>query len=587
MLAIVFLSAGVVLAQPVPEPSGVRTSDTHAGVFKGGAVAADHHLASDAGAQMLALGGNAVDAAVATSFALSVVRPFSCGIGGGGFMVIKFDRDPQHGSLATAINYREQAPAWATPSALAERAESEKASVFGGRAVATPGTVAGLLYALERYGTLPREKVLEPAIRLAQDGFEVDSAYAEAARDASRWIGASAKRRDRFSPLWEHYLKQGKVDVGDRIQVPGQAAAFRLIAQQGAPGFYAGPVAHSLIKATAADTGGVGLTSADLAAFTVRESTPLSCSFQGRTVFTMPPPSSGGIVVVQVLRVLEEHARSLGGKAVSSPEYLHVFIEACKHSFADRARYLGDPDHSPLPMADLLSPTMLATRAGLIDPSRVLPIEGYGWKPEQPAATPRDAGTSHLSVIDGAGNAVACTETINLTFGSYLVAGEFGFPLNNQMDDFLTRPGVPNAFGLVQSERNLPAPGKRPLSSMSPTIVVSESGRAELAVGAAGGPKIISATLLCLLRAIHDRSSAETAINAARVHHQWAPDQLQMETPLFEDAVATELRRIGHALSRTGSIGVAQMVRRSLVGANEVEAACDPRKGGRPAGVNR
>lgn len=585
MLTILALSAAL-FTQPTPEPKAVRTSPTHAGTFTGGAVAADHHLASAAGAQMLALDGNAVDAAVATSFALSVVRPFSCGIGGGGFMVIKFDRDPTHGNLATALNYREQAPAWTTPTALALRPERDKASVYGGRAVATPGTVAGLLYALERYGTLPRATVIEPAIRLAQEGFEADAAYAHAASEAAEWFGDSGKRRERFGRLWRDYLKEGKVGVGDRIRVPQQAEAFRLIAQQGAAGFYAGPVARAMIEATTSDTGGVGLAAEDLSAFRVREMTPLSCVFRGRTVLSMPPPSSGGIVVVQVLGVLERRADLVNGKPVSSPEFLHVFAEASKHSFADRARHLGDPDQSVLPIAELLAPAMLDRRAALIDPGRVLPIETYGWEPAQPAKPTRDGGTSHLSVIDAAGNAVACTETINLTFGSFLVAGEFGFPLNNQMDDFLTRPGTPNAFGLVQSERNLPAPGKRPLSSMSPTIVVQESGRVELAVGAAGGPKIISATLQCLLRAIHDQSTAEVAVNAGRAHHQWSPNHLLLEDDLLKVAIESELTRRGHTPKKSPSIGVSQMARVAPDGRG-VEAACDPRKGGRPAGTDR
>lgn len=574
------ISFVILACQPTADSPPIQTADTHVAVFNGGAVAADHELASQAGAEMLAKGGNAVDAAVATSFALSVVRPFSCGIGGGGFMVIKFSHDAKHGNLATAINYREQAPAWATPDCFTKLHEEGKPSVFGATAVATPGTVAGLLYAHEKYGTLPRSVVLAPAIRHAMSGFAVDAAYMDAVSDVTKWVSATPARKAEFADFVRIYLLDGHVAVGSKITLPEHAEALRVIADRGSDGFYQGPVASAICSASR-------VTQGDLLGFKVREVSPMSCSFHGRTVLTMPPPSSGGIVLTQILSTLERRPEAFAKKDRNDPTFMHFYLEASKHAFADRARHLGDPDFNALPLEFLLSPAMLDERAKKIDATRIFPIDDYGWIPAAPANPTRDTGTSHFSVIDSHGNAVACTETINLAFGSCVVAKPFGFVLNNQMDDFLTTPGKPNAFGLTQSERNLPAPGKRPLSSMTPTVVVGPDEKVELVVGASGGPKIISATVQSLLGVIVFGESAQQAVDSPRMHHQWRPDEVLLEPRLFEmQATAGSLSKIGHQIHRkpTAAIGVAQILHPISTG---IEAACDPRKGGKPSGTAR
>lgn len=556
--------------------------------FTGGAVAADHEIASQAGAAMLRAGGNAVDAAVATSFALSVVRPFSCGIGGGGFMVIHLNHDPRHGTIDVALNYREQAPASAAPDLFEKLAASDPhASTRGAKAVAIPGTVAGLLHALETYGTLDRATVLAPAIRAAEEGFLADAAYRQAYReDIEPHFRREPGLRTRFAFLWSTLCHEGELGGPEnqaRIVLPQQARVLRLIAERGLDGFRDGPVGDEIVAAIAADGG--ALTKADLASFKVQTLRPLETSWMGRRVVTMPPPSSGGIVLAQVFATLSARPENLRELGHDSPAYTHLVVEACKHAFADRARSLADPDFTPIPMDRLLDPAMLRRRAEAIDPARTDEPEKYGWSGPQ---LPADGGTSHLSVIDAKGNAVACTETINLVFGSWLAVD--GFCLNNQMDDFLTQRGKPNAFGLTQADANLPAPGKRPLSSMSPTLLLEDGAggpTVRMAVGASGGPKIISGTLQAILNATVFQMDAGGAVGSWRFHHQWKPNEL-----LFEPRAEQEpylrwvLTDLGHEakVRRTGlAVGVVQMVTRGSDGV--LEAASDPRKGGRPAGV--
>lgn len=557
------------------------------------AVAADHPLASRAGESMLRAGGNAVDAAVATSFALSVVRPFSCGIGGGGFMVIALKEDPRGevaGPVHVALNYRETCPAAIGPD-FYERAPQTEApdratlSTLGGRAVATPGTVAGLLFALDRYGTRPRAEVLAPAIRLAQEGFEVDAAYEKAAADLAEKFEAEPARKTRFAFVWSRFLKEGRVKAGDRITLPEQAEVLEAIAARGVDGFYRGPVAGMIVDAVRAD-GGV-LTLDDLAAYAVRAGDPLTFAFKKRRFLAMPPPSSGGLAMGQILGILsrvnlDDHTV----QGVSAP-YLTLLVEAMKHAFADRAAWLGDPAFVDVPVARLLSAAYLDQRAKFTRVGKSMRPPSYGTRPEDEAAPGAldDGGTSHLSVIDDAGNAVACTETINLEFGSLVAAG--GFCLNNEMDDFTTRRGEANAFGLAQSNRNLPAPGKRPLSSMSPTIVLSPAGEPEVVAGASGGPRIISATTQVVLNVLQLGWGAERAVEAPRVHHQWAPYVLEYERGMEEvrwqgmPVLAWMRKQMNECKPATRGAAVQAIVRRPD---GTLEAACDPRKGGAPAG---
>jgi gamma-glutamyltranspeptidase/glutathione hydrolase len=552
--------------------------------FERGAVAADHAIASEAGAEMLRRGGNAVDAAVAASFALSVVRPFSCGIGGGGFMVIVLRSAEGAPARRVALNYREMAPAAVGPDFFQKDSDPD-ASKFGGKACAVPGTVAGLLYALERYGTLDPRAVLAPAIAAAEKGFTVDKAYAGAAKEIAANLAKHPEWKERFTFVWERFLRRGEVKAGDLIRLPEQAEALRLIARDGAEAFYRGPIARAIAASVARDGG--PMTLQDLAGYRLVETSPLETSFLGRTVLTMPPPSSGGLAMAQLFGLLELlDVKRFAGEAEPPGAYVHLVTECFKHAFADRAAWLGDPQFVPggVPVSRLTSDVYLRELAGRFDPSRTQAPGAYGSRPEN-AAPARDAGTSHLCAVDDRGNAVACTETINLEFGSLLAVDGFGFCLNNEMDDFTTRRGAANAFGLIQSERNLPQPGKRPLSSMSPTIVLGTDGRPALVAGASGGPRIITATTLTLLNAMLLRTDAGAAVQHGRFHHQWMPDKLLLEPALEgqSPALKGELEARGHVVETDRNRATVQLLLR-VRNPNGWNAACDPRKGGIPAG---
>lgn len=564
------------------------------GHYETACVAADHALASQAGVEILREGGNAVDAAVATSFALSVVRPYSCGIGGGGFMVIHLPNHPRLGRVTTAINYREVGPSGVKPESF-EKDPDPDASTHGGKAVCVPGTVAGLLYAHEKYGVLSRETVLAPAIALAEAGFEADQHYIDSTHDDELvipWFKKDAGRAKRFSFMWSRFLKEGGIAVGDKVHVPEQAAVLRLIARQGRDGYYKGPVADAIVRTVQADGGWV--THEDLAAYRVREVEPLEATFMGQTVLTMPPPSSGGIVLAQVFGMLEARAgdlRSAVEAGHNSASYIHLLAEAAKHGFADRARWVADPDFVEVPLVRLLSPAYIKDRAAEIDLSRTLPNADYGSDAGLPdAPLPDDHGTSHLCVIDADGGAVSCTETINLIFGSMLVVEPYGFVLNDEMDDFLTRRGQVNAFGLSHADRNRPQPGKRPLSSMTPTMILRRSpdgasGEPVLLAGGAGGPRIISGTLQAALNAMLWEMDAGPALAAPRFHHQWQPDVLQLEPALQGGELEKSLTALSHTIGPRKAIGNVQIVKRASEGSKlKWQAASDPRKGGLPAG---
>ncbi|MFG0334722.1 MAG: gamma-glutamyltransferase [Maioricimonas sp. JB049] len=542
-----------------------------------GIVVADHPLASEAGAEVLRRGGNVVDAAVATAFALSVVRPESCGLGGGGFMVI-WNAEHQE---AVAIDYRERAPQHAARDMYIKDRDGkplpDDASRKGGLAAGVPGEVAGLCYALETYGSLDRPVVMQPAIRLAREGVDVDAQMRSAQR---RTLTALAQRENglqQFAPLVRQYLNGGTLwNEGDRFHSP-LAPLLEQISEQGRDAFYRGPVAEALVAANRAQ-GGI-LTLEDLATMEPRIRQPLQARFSGARVISMPPPSSGGIALIQALNTLsaweaehpEQRLERLGHNTVESVQLL---TEALKHAFADRARFLGDTDFAEVPVEKLTSPEYAAAIASKIRLDQTHPAEFYGT-----TAAHRDAGTSHFCVIDAAGNAVACTETINTTYGSYVVEPEFGVIFNNEMDDFTARPGEPNVFGLMQSEANAIAPGKKPLSSMSPTIVVRE-GKAVMAAGASGGPRIITATLQVLLNMTRFGMSPSEAVSAPRIHHQWMPDELLIERAI-RSKVGPRLEKIGHTVNSSSGLAASQAASRSEDG---LRGGSDPRKGGQPAG---
>lgn len=539
------------------------------GLFRRGVVAADQELASRAGAGVLKAGGNAVDAAVATSLALSVVRPYSCGIGGGGFMILRLI-DENDEELITAIDYRESAPAGVGPEYYANGSRS---STRGGAAVAVPGTVAGLVYAHERYGKLPLAKVVQPAIDLAERGFAADAHYAGMSAGLIEQFEEHPEWKQRFAFVWQRMLRGGSVRVGDVIVAPEQAVVLRLIAEKGRAGFYDGDVARQIVHAVRKDGG--DLTLEDLRGYHPRELEPVRAQVFGRTFVGMPPPSSGGVTMLEALRIMESAGYDASA-ACEDATSAHIMVEALKHAFADRARWFGDAGFVDVPVEALLSDDNVRARAGSIDYAHTQPSQAYGTH----APMRDDRGTSHFSVVDAGGNAVACTETINLEFGSLLSIDAYGFVLNNEMDDFLTVRGEPNAFGLVQSERNLPAPGKRPLSSMSPTMVFDEQGLL-LVAGGSGGPRIITGTMQAILNVLAGASAGQ-ALSRPRLHHQWMPDRLELEVgALAEGEVRGELEAMGHALGERGEIGNVQIIVRRGQG---WDAASDPRKGGQPAG---
>jgi gamma-glutamyltranspeptidase/glutathione hydrolase len=365
--------------------------------------------------------------------------------------------------------------------------------------------------------------------------------------------------------------------------VPEQAEALALIAEGGARAFYDGPIAAAIIEAVQAHGG--GMTAADLRSFAPGIARPLTGSFRDLTLVGMPPPSSGGIATLETLGILEHHARR-GKRAIehlghNHADYVHLVAEAMKHAFADRARWLGDPGFADIPLAGLLQDRALEDVAARIDPAHTLPAEAYG----AIAPIPEDAGTSHFCVVDAAGMGVSCTETINLEFGSRIAVERFGFFLNNDMDDFTTVRGEPNAFRLRQSDRNLPAPGKRPLSSMSPTILLDRRGEVVLMAGGSGGPRIITGVIQAILNATVFGMTAAEAVGSPRFHHQWWPHVLGLEAPGGGpgplDAIAPALRAKGHQVGPQEKVGAIQLIRRQ---GDRFDAASDPRKGGRPAG---
>ena len=551
----------------------VVTAEDRAAAYQQIAIAADHPAASAAGLEVHRAGGNVVDVAAAVGFALSVVRPESAGLGGGGFMVI-WDAEQRQ---AVALDYRERAPAAAGPDMFlnADGTADPSASRTGAKAVAVPTHVAGLCYAVETYGRLPLKTVLAPAIRLATQGVPLDAHAVGVRKETLARFAANPALKQQFPTFYRMYLNDGAPPQLGQVATSPQAELLKQIAADGPAAFYSGNAAAALLREVA--RGGGILTADDLAATRPIERTPLTADYAGGALVTMPPPSSGGVALVEMLHILAAfdaaHPELAELQNRNSTTFRHLLTEAMKHAFADRAAYLGDPDFGPVPVARLTSPDYAAALAAKIDPARTFPPPHYGRV--LPAV---DGGTTHFSIIDAAGNAVACTETINTTYGSYVVVPETGLLLNNEIDDFAAAPGVPNAFGLVQSAANAVAPGKRPLSSMTPTLLVRDGG-AVLAVGASGGPRIITATAQVLLNRLRFGLAPQAAVTAPRQHHQWLPDVLELEPPLWNDR--EPLARLGHTVKPTDVLGVSQLVTRDPAG---LHAACDPRKGGAPAG---
>ncbi len=533
-----------------------------------GMVASDSPEASQAGADILARGGNAFDAAITTALTLGVTRPHSCGLGGGGFMVAYIAAEDR----CVALDFRETAPAGATAARFRQLAETHDhpASLYGGNAIATPGQWPGLLEIHERYATRPLTELTEAAAVVAERGFRVDDSL----------LGARAtflERRERWpalrepsAALFELLRGDQQLAVGDTLARPNLARALRQLGRTGHAALDNGEIGAAI--AQAAQRAGGTLTVADLRGYDPVERTPLRGRYLDFEVVSMPPPSSGGIALIETLNILALAQAGDAGRAVERRQ--HHLVEAMKHAFADRARWLGDPDFSSIPVERLIGQAHARHCAAQILPDGTRPPAAYGLA----APPPDDAGTSHFSIADRHGNVVAITQTINGSFGSFVIAEPFGIILNNEMDDFLTIPGQVNLYGLVQSERNLVAPGKRPLSSMTPTIIFRDD-KPFLTLGASGGPRIITSVLHVALYAMHGWPLPK-AITKVRPHHQWQPDQVffDQQPP---DSLAADLQRRGHKLSEQRRSGVVQAIRFSADGT--MEGASDPKKGGRPA----
>jgi len=539
-----------------------------------GMVASDSHLASQVGARVLEAGGNAADAACATAMALGVVNPFASGMGGGGFALVYSAKTGK----AEAFDFRETAPAALRPEMFVRAGTIDRALSFrSGLAVGVPGEPAGLAEIVRRWGKRTFADCIGPAEKLAR-GFPA-SAWLVEHLDSARQQDPSEAGNFFTGVLARKHGSLADLRAGDVVTRPDLAKTLARLRREGAAAFYKGEIADAIVTSVHG-AGGV-LDRKDLAGYTPVERTPLVSTFRGHRIFAMPPPSAGGVVMFEVLGILGERMESWdpvpGGS--QDPNYLHLLVESLKHGFADRSRFLGDPGFVDVPLPHLLDAAYHRELESRIRPSGTLPPDRYGTTESANAAPARDAGTAHISVVDSEGNAVALTTTINLEFGAHLLAGRTGILLNNEMDDFALAPGAPDAFGLVGGGANRLAPGKRPLSSMSPTIVVGADG-VEIVLGAAGGPTIISSTIQVLLDVLLFGLNAKTAQAAPRLHHQWSPDVLQVE-PSLPAPVVEAMRARGHRVEVRDKIGKVNLVIRGKAG---LQAAGEPRSGGAPAG---
>jgi len=476
-----------------------------------GMVVTAQHLASEAGVEVLKKGGNAVDAAVAVGYALAVLYPNAGNIGGGGFMTIRF-KDGK----STFLDFRERAPLAATKTMYLDKDGKpvKGASLDGYLAVGVPGSVAGFEMAREKYGTLPRQDLMAPAIAYAKDGFVLDQGDAASfASNAARLAKDPAAAAIFLKPDGKPY------GAGERLLQPDLAASLAAISEKGADAFYKGAIADAIVKASGAK-GGI-LAKADFEQYAVRELKPVSCTYRGYEITSSPPPSSGGVIICEILNVLEGYPLSYLG--ADSAETVHVMVEAMRHAYVDRNSALGDPDFVDNPVSKLLDKGYAKGIRDKIDPFRAgvsqdLMPKGFGESNE----------TTHYSIIDNDGNAVAVTYTLNGSFGAGVVADGTGILLNNEMDDFTQKPGVPNLYGLVQGEANAIQPKKTPLSSMSPTVVAKD-GKPFMVIGSPGGSRIITITLEAIVNVIDHGMNIQEAIDAPRIHHQWLPDTIYVE----------------------------------------------------------
>jgi gamma-glutamyltranspeptidase/glutathione hydrolase len=569
LTAVVILLCGILptTAQDARRAYVPPALDTvHAVAAEHGMVVAQEKVSAQIGADILRQGGNAVDAAVATGFAMAVTYPRAGNIGGGGFMVIHSAERKED----VAIDYRETAPAAATrdmflgPDGQPDIAKSRDSAL----GIGVPGTVAGFALALEKYGSgrFTLAQLLQPAIALARDGFVIDD-------DLADTLPGWYKRLARWPSSARIFSRPDGTSLrgGDRLVQGDLADTLAAIAAQGPRGFYEGPVADKIARAVT-EAGGI-MTPDDLKSYQAVIREPVRGSYRGYDIVSMPQPSSGGVVLVETLNILEGFQLAELGQG--SPSSLHLLIEAMKRAYADRAHYLGDPAFVSAPVETLVAKDYAARLRAGINTDRATPSSELA-----ATATPAREGsnTTHFSIVDSRGNAVSNTYTLNYSYGLGLVAGGTGVLLNNELDDFTAAPGAANAYGLVGFEANLPGPGKRPLSSMTPTIVL-KNGKPVLVTGTPGGSRIISTVLQVIVNVLDYRMDVAAAVAAPRLHHQWLPDEVRLERGFSEDTLADLKARghqIGAAMEQTSANSIAVI-------ANGPLGAPDPRTRGAEA----
>lgn len=533
LLTVTLLLAGTTLAPAVTrQPTSADN----------GMVVTSQHLASDVGIEILKQGGNAVDAAVAVGFALAVTNPCCGNIGGGGFATLHMadGRD-------VFLNFREKAPLASTEKMFLDATGNvvPDLSLKGYLAVGVPGSVLGLDTLLQKYGTMNREQVMAPAIKLAEQGFVLNQGDVNI-------LATSAKDFATQPNVAAIFLHDGKPwAVGDVFVQKNLAATLKQISANGPDAFYKGPIADALVEASTKN-GGI-LTKKDLADYSVTEALPIKCSYRGYDLISTPPPSSGGTAVCEILNILKGYP--MGDLGFHSAAGIHYMVEAMRHTFVDRNFQLGDPDFVKNPLDKLLSNSYANDIRNKIDP-----LKASSSKDVQPGKEPHEGTqTTHYSIVDSKGDAVSVTYTINALFGARVIAGDTGFFLNDEMDDFTTKPGVPNLFGLVQGKTNVIAPGKRPLSSMSPTIV-TKNGKTFMVLGSPGGSRIISIVVETIMNVVDYGMQVQEAVNAPRIHHQWLPDEVAVEPFALSPDTTKILRDMGYTLKTQLPWGAAEAI---------------------------
>ncbi|MBN8238519.1 gamma-glutamyltransferase [Marinobacter hydrocarbonoclasticus] len=525
-----------------------------------GMVATSHTLATEVALKVLKDGGNAIDAAVTAGFALAVTQPRSGNIGGGGFLVYS----PGNGDAPEAIDYRETAPAAATETMFQDQdgnVVSER-SRFSHKAAGVPGTVAGLALALERHGTLSLSQALAPAIRLAREGFVVPHRFTEGLEQARDRLERWPATRATF------YKEDGSApQPGEVFRQPELADTLQRIAEQGIKGFYEGETARLIVAEMQRGEGLITLE--DLRNYEPAVRQPVHGTYRGFDIFSMSPPSSGGTHIVQILNILEDYP--IGDWGHNSANSIHHMAEAMKLAYADRSEYLGDTDFVAVPLQGLTSKGYADQLRASIKADKARPAGEIAPGRPGPRESPE---TTHFSVVDRWGNAVSNTYTINFSYGSGITVAGAGFLLNNEMDDFSAKPGVPNAYGLIGGEANKVEPGKRMLSSMSPTIVRKDN-RNFLVTGSPGGSRIITTTLQVIMNVIDHNMNIQTAVSAPRIHHQWLPDEIRVEQGISPDTLDL-LRARGHTINTGSAMGAIQSI---LIGGDgTLYGGADPRR---------